>query len=342
MEAAKAEAVARFTEAWRNRRVDPILTCVEPDIVVDWSNSIGPFRGVYRGVDGLRSVFEAFADAWSEVHWTAVDATPFGPDRLFLATQLDVRGRDSGVETVGRGAQLWTFRGDRVAAIKLFQSPAEGRRWLRRDRLDKARLYFVCDGRPGGGDPEPILNAALEGGADIVQLREKAPRCEEELLSFAEPFRRSANDHGALFVLNDAPESVAATAADGVHVGQDDVSVAEARATAGAGAIVGLSTHSPGQLDAACAAEGDARPEYISVGPVWETPTKPGRPAAGLEYVRYAAANADLPWFAIGGIDATNIGEVAEAGATRIVVVRAIRDAADPSAATASLRAGIG
>jgi thiamine-phosphate pyrophosphorylase len=104
---------------------------------------------------------------------------------------------------------------------------------------------------------------------------------------------------------------------------------------------VGLSTHSAAQLEAACSAEGDARPDYVSVGPVWETPTKPGRPAAGLDYVRHAAAHATLPWFAIGGIDPANIDEVAAAGAERIVVVRAIRDAADPGAAAASLREAV-
>src|SRR5687768_17210133 len=113
-----------------------------------------------------------------------------------------------------------------------------------RERLARARLYFVCDARPGDGDPEPILRAALRGGADVIQLREKSPRCAEEIVSFAEPFRRAADEYGALFFLNDHPELVAACGADGVHVGQDDTPVAEARALAGPGALVGLSTHS--------------------------------------------------------------------------------------------------
>lgn len=208
------------------------------------------------------------------------------------------------------------------------------------DRLAHARLYFVCEARPGDGDPEPLLRAALRGGADVIQLREKAPRCAEELISLAEPFRRAAADHGALFFLNDQPELVAACGADGVHVGQDDMPVAEARALAGAGALVGLSTHSPEQFDAALAASGDAHPDQISAGPVWETPTKEGRPAAGIELIRHAAASGgDAPWFAIGGIDSANVAEVVAAGARRIVVVRAIRDAADPEAAARDLRA---
>jgi len=207
-------------------------------------------------------------------------------------------------------------------------------------RLQAARLYFVCDARPGDGDPEPLLDAALRGGADLIQLREKAPRCAEELISLAEPFRRAADRHGALFFLNDHPELVEACGADGVHVGQDDMPVADARAQAGAGALVGLSTHSPGQFDAALAATGDARPDQVSAGPVWETPTKAGRPAAGIEMIRHAAAvGGGIPWFAIGGIDASNAHEVVEAGARRVVVVRAIRDASDPEAAARELRA---
>jgi thiamine-phosphate pyrophosphorylase len=211
-------------------------------------------------------------------------------------------------------------------------------REARSARLERARLYFVCDAQPEGGAPDAILEAALRGGADLVQLREKAPRCAEEIVALAEPFRRMAAAHDALFILNDHPELVEPSGADGVHVGQDDVAVEEARATAGADALVGLSTHTPEQIDAACRAEGDARPDQISVGPVWETPTKEGRPATGLELVRHAAAHATLPWFAIGGIDPANVAEVVAAGARRVVVVRAIRDAADPEAAARSLR----
>ena len=209
------------------------------------------------------------------------------------------------------------------------------------ERIGRAHLYFVCDGRPNGASPGPLLEASMRGGAGLIQLREPAPRCAEELVVLAQPFRRAADLHDALFILNDQPELVAATGADGVHVGQDDLPVAEARALAGESAVVGLSTHSPAQIDAACAAEGDARPDQISVGPVWETPTKEGRPATGLELIRYAAANATIPWFAIGGIDMRNIDEIVAVGATRAVVVRAIRDAEDPETAARLLRGAL-
>jgi thiamine-phosphate pyrophosphorylase len=210
------------------------------------------------------------------------------------------------------------------------------------ERLSDARLYFVCEGRPHGSDPEPLLEAALRGGADLIQLREKAPRCAEEIVALAEPFRRAAGRHRALFILNDWPELVGECGADGVHVGQDDAPVAEARAAAGDGAIVGLSTHSTGDVDAARAATGDDRPDQISVGPVWATPTKEGRPATGLELIEHAtAAEPPMPWFAIGGIDPVNVGQVVAAGAQRIVVVRAIRDAADPEQAARELRAAV-
>jgi thiamine-phosphate pyrophosphorylase len=205
----------------------------------------------------------------------------------------------------------------------------------RRERLRRARLYFVTDVRPG---LEELLAGALAGGVDMVQLRDK-PASDDELVRAAAVFRRLCDEHGALFWLNDRPDLVAACGADGVHVGQDDMPVAEARRVAGGDVLVGLSTHSPEQLDAALAS-GEA--DQLSVGPVWETPTKEGRPAAGLDYVRHAAqVAADRPWFAIGGIDLGIVREVIEAGASRVVVVRAIRDAADPGAAAAALRAAL-
>jgi len=207
------------------------------------------------------------------------------------------------------------------------------------ERLARSRLYLVTE---AGADPATLgrlLDQALRGGTDLIQLRDKDAD-EESLLAAAPAFRAAADRHGALFLINDRPDLVAACGADGVHVGQDDTPVERARTQAGADAIVGLSTHSPAQLDAAHAA-GPGRPDYVSVGPVWETPTKAGRPAAGLEYVGYAAEHATLPWFAIGGIDPDNVAAVAAAGAARIVVVRAIRDAAEPAAAAATLRAGI-
>lgn len=210
----------------------------------------------------------------------------------------------------------------------------------RTDRLSRARLYFVCDADRDHAALAALLEGALAGGADLIQLRDK--EADEERLREAAPvFRAAADRHEALFLINDRPDLVAATAADGIHVGQDDTDVADAREQAGPEAIVGLSSHAPAQLDAAHVATGPARPDYLSVGPVWSTPTKPGRPAAGFEYLRYAARNATLPWFAIGGIDPGNVAEVAAAGAERLVVVRAIREAADPAAVARELRSAI-
>jgi thiamine-phosphate pyrophosphorylase len=199
----------------------------------------------------------------------------------------------------------------------------------RRDRLVRARLYLVCDRRP-----EVFLRAALAGGVNVLQLRDK-DASDDEVLAAAAVFRRVADDAGALFVVNDRPDLAVAAGADGVHVGQDDLPVDEARAVVGPDRIVGRSTHSPEQI----AAAGDA--DYIAVGPVYATPTKPGRPAVGLELVRHAAAHAREPWFAIGGINPDNVGNVVAAGARRVVVVRAITEAEDPSAAARALRAAL-
>ncbi|HEY2052831.1 MAG TPA: thiamine phosphate synthase, partial [Solirubrobacterales bacterium] len=177
-------------------------------------------------------------------------------------------------------------------------APPEGDGPLRRERLRTARLYFCCEARPRGADPEPLLRAALRGGVDIVQLREKSlPRREIELA--AQTFRRVCDNHSALFVVNDDPDLARACDADGVHVGQEDAAVGEARELLGPDAIVGFSTHSEAQI----AASADQPTDYISVGPIWETPTKRGRPAVGLELVRHAATSAPHPFFAIGGID---------------------------------------
>ena len=208
------------------------------------------------------------------------------------------------------------------------------------EQIERARLYFVCEGGEDDGARDRLLEAALAGGADLIQLRDKDAD-DDRILAAAPAFRAAADRHGALFLINDRPDLVVACKADGVHVGQDDTPVAEARELAGPEAIVGLSTHSPEQLRAAEAETGDARPDYISVGPVWATPTKPGRPAAGIEYVKTAADEAELPWFAIGGIEPGNLAVVVAAGATRVVVVRAIRDADEPEAVASSLVSGL-
>jgi thiamine-phosphate pyrophosphorylase len=204
-----------------------------------------------------------------------------------------------------------------------------------RDRLQAARLYFVCDRTPGGRPLPAVLEAALRGGVDVFQLRDKRAS-DDELVAAAREARALCDEHGALFVLNDRPDLVEPCGADGVHVGQDDGSIEAARAVVGPERIVGRSTHAPEQLAAAGGAD------YVAVGPVWATPTKPRRPAVGLAYVRHAAQHAQAPWFAIGGIDATNVGEVVAAGARRIVVVRAIAQADDPEAAARALRTAVG
>jgi thiamine-phosphate pyrophosphorylase len=199
-------------------------------------------------------------------------------------------------------------------------------------RLAEARLYFVT----GAETDDHTLDEALAGGVDVLQLREKQAS-DGDILAAAGRFRRLCDEHGALFVLNDRPDLAAETGADAVHVGQDDEAVAAIRARLGHDLAIGLSTHSREQL-----AKGlESGADYVCVGPVFATPTKPDYPAVGLELVRHAAAVADLPWFAIGGIDGTNVHEVAAAGARRIAVVRAIRDAPDSRAAAAGLRGAL-
>ena len=187
------------------------------------------------------------------------------------------------------------------------------------------RLYLVTPVRPA-----EFLEAAIRGGVDVVQIRERA-LSDRALLAALEEAREVTARLGVPLVVNDRPDLAVLAGADAVHVGQDDLPV---EAAGRFGLPVGLSTHAPGEINVADV-------DYIGVGPVYATPTKEGRPAVGLELVRYAAANARMPWFAIGGIDRTNVEEVVAAGATRIAVVRAIADAADPEAAARELRAAL-
>lgn len=202
----------------------------------------------------------------------------------------------------------------------------------RRDLLEAAQLYLVCD-----AIADDRLRAALRGGVQIVQLRLK----DVDDAAIIEAGRRMlavCREHGALLIVNDHPELAAQIDADGVHVGQDDAAPARARSIVGPDRLVGLSTHTPAQIDAAGA---EAALDYIGVGPVHETPTKPGRAAVGLELVRYAAARARTAFFAIGGIDTSNAAAVREAGAQRIAVVRAITQSPDPERTAQALRAAI-
>jgi thiamine-phosphate pyrophosphorylase len=203
----------------------------------------------------------------------------------------------------------------------------------RRERLARSRLYLVLEARPHGRDPRPLLEAALRGGVDVVQLREKELD-DEELVAAAEPFRSACTAAGALFVLNDRPDLVEACDADGVHVGQDDTPLAEARAIVGAERLVGLSASTLAELEEVAGAD------YVGVT-AFATPTKEDAVPGGLDLVRAAAARLTVPWFAIGGIDRSNVLEVVEAGAPGIAVVRAIRDADDPETAARRLRASL-
>jgi thiamine-phosphate pyrophosphorylase len=209
----------------------------------------------------------------------------------------------------------------------------------RRARLRDARLYLVCGAAGDGRDLRAFLDAALRGGVDVVQLREKDLTVNDEaILTATRVFRDACTAHGALFVLNDRPDLAGAARADGVHVGQDDMPVAEARALVGEDVLLGRSTHTPEQVADAAVADVD----YFAVGPVHATPTKPGRPAVGLELIRHAASTPrPVPWFAIGGIDTSNVAEVVAAGARRIVVVRALTEAADPEATARALRGAL-
>jgi thiamine-phosphate pyrophosphorylase len=201
----------------------------------------------------------------------------------------------------------------------------------RRQRLQRAHLYLVC-----GEHPDAFLTRALQGGVDIVQLRIKQGS-DEQIVATARRYGGLCAAHGALLILNDRPDLVTTSGADGVHVGQDDVAVSQARRLVGDQRLVGLSTHSPEQIEVAATLGVD----YIGVGPVHATPTKPGRPAVGLELVGYAAAHATLPFFAIGGIDGVNAAAVRAAGARRIAVVRALTEAGDPERTARSLRAAL-
>lgn len=213
-----------------------------------------------------------------------------------------------------------------------------------RARLDDARLYLCTDARRERGDLEEFLDAALRGGVDIVQLRDKGSEGERrfgalearEELDILARMRDVVDRHGALLAVNDRADIAAAARADVLHLGQDDLPPAAARAIVGPDVVIGRSTHDAAQADAA---DADVDIDYFCVGPCWATPTKPGRAAAGLDLVTHAAGtDRRLPWFAIGGIDAERTPTVRDLGARRIVVVRAITAADDPRSAARGLR----
>ncbi|MFI5760816.1 thiamine phosphate synthase [Streptomyces sp. NPDC051563] len=201
-------------------------------------------------------------------------------------------------------------------------------------QLSDARLYLCTDARKRQGDLPEFLDAVLAGGVDIVQLRDKGMEAGEEL-EHLQVFAEAARRHGKLLAVNDRADVAHAIASDVLHLGQGDIPVPAARAILGREVLIGRSCHSEAEVDAAAAEPGV---DYFCTGPCWPTPTKPGRFAPGLGLVRHAASLAqDRPWFAIGGIDAGNLDEVLDAGASRVVVVRALTEASDPGAAAADL-----
>jgi thiamine-phosphate pyrophosphorylase len=204
----------------------------------------------------------------------------------------------------------------------------------RRERLAAARLYLCTPIRPDLGE---LADAVLGAGVDLIQLRDKRAEA-GPLLEAAAALRDAADRHDALFAVNDRADVALAAGADVLHLGQDDLPLDWARRILGAGVLLGRSTHDPGQAARAAAEPWD----YLVAGPVWATTTKPGRPATGTALLRAVAALAPpQPWFAIGGIDPANLAQVTAAGASRVVVVRAITEAPDPAAATRALLAGL-
>ncbi|MGV0787845.1 thiamine phosphate synthase [Mycolicibacterium sp. XJ2] len=215
-----------------------------------------------------------------------------------------------------------------------------------RERLASASLYLCTDARRERGDLAEFAEAALAGGVDLIQLRDKGSPGEQRLgplearqeLEALAVLADAARRHGALLAVNDRADIALAAGADVLHLGQDDLPLAVARGIVGETPVIGRSTHDADQVAAAV----DEAVDYFCVGPCWPTPTKPGRPAPGLDLVRHTAElNSDKPWFAIGGIDTDRLPQVLAAGARRVVVVRAITAAEDPRAAAAQLKAAL-
>ncbi|WP_123744419.1 thiamine phosphate synthase [Saccharothrix texasensis] len=200
-----------------------------------------------------------------------------------------------------------------------------------RRRLADARLYLCTPTRP---DLAEFADAALAGGVDVVQLRDKGLEAKQEIAAL-EVLAEACARHGALLSVNDRADVALAVDADVLHLGQDDLPVPLARRVLGDDVVIGRSTHDVGQARAAAVEPGV---DYFCTGPCWPTPTKPGRPAPGLDLVRATAGTTDRPWFAIGGIDADRLPRVLAAGAERVVVVRAVTEADDPRAAAAWLK----
>jgi len=206
----------------------------------------------------------------------------------------------------------------------------------RREALGRSKLYLVAAGEL----PLDVLRSVIEAGVDFVQLRMKDADA-AEIIEIGDQFRGVCEEAGVPFVVNDRPDVARALGADGVHLGQDDLPPALAREIVGPDVLIGRSTHSTADIERANSEHEAGLADYIAVGPVYETPTAPGKPPVGPELLSEAARSVSFPWFAIGGINTRNIGGIVDVGATRIVVVRAITEAADPIRAVAELRASL-
>jgi thiamine-phosphate pyrophosphorylase len=231
--------------------------------------------------------------------------------------------------------QVYTLESQLLPAMTAHSTPDltyAANSQLRQERLQKlqaARLYLVTSPQPNILE---VVAATLGAGLTLVQYRDKTAN-DQTRLPLAQQLCQLCHQHGALFIVNDRVDIALAVDADGVHLGQQDLPVAIARQLLGSERLLGRSTTNPTELERAIA----EAPDYIGVGPVYETPTKAGRPAAGFDYVSYAKAHAPCPWFAIGGVDASNLGQVMAAGATQVAVVRAIMAASDPEQMTRAL-----
>ena len=257
---------------------------------------------------------------------------------------VDARGLDPRFVIVERNgealersrfAEVVLGDGDRLELVRAVAG-GEDPGAARRARLGRSRLYVVTGAREERGDLAAFLEAILSAGVDLVQLREKEAEA-GDLLRWGSVFAEAARRHDALFVLNDRPDVALALGADGVHVGQNDLPPGVVRSLVGPDVLIGLSTHAEDQWEAV-----PSEVDYRSVGPVFATPTKPGRPGTGVGYVRRAANDSGMggpPWFAIGGLNPSTLPEVIAAGASRVVVARAVTEAADPPAAVRSLLA---
>lgn len=212
-----------------------------------------------------------------------------------------------------------------------------GNRAIATPSLAATRLYVCTDSRAERGDFADFVDAAYSGGVDIIQLRDKTIEAAEEL-ELLTVLRDAAERHGKLWAVNDRADIARLSGSPVLHLGQKDLPLPAARSLLNDDVVLGLSSHAPEQVDAALAAAARGETDYFCVGPLWATPTKPGRAGVGLDLVRYAdSTGTSVPWFAIGGIDHGNVAQVVEAGARRVVVVRAVTEASDPADAARRL-----